>query len=116
MLFFEYPPCSTCRRAKAWLDANGVGYTARHIKDEPPSADELAEWIRTSGLDVKKFFNTSGQLYRSMKLSEKLPAMSFTEAVSLLAADGMLIKRPLVTDGDTVLVGFRESEWEEKLL
>lgn len=116
MLFFEYPPCSTCRRAKAWLDANGVGYTARHIKDEPPSADELAEWIRTSGLDVKKFFNTSGQLYRSMKLSEKLPAMSFTEAVSLLAADGMLIKRPLVIDGDTVLVGFRESEWEEKLL
>lgn len=116
MLFFEYPPCSTCRRAKAWLDANGVGYTARHIKDEPPSADELAEWIRISGLDVKRFFNTSGQLYRSMKLSEKLPAMSFTEAVSLLAADGMLIKRPLVIDGDTVLVGFRESEWEEKLL
>lgn len=116
MLFFEYPPCSTCRRAKAWLDANGVGYTARHIKDELPSADELAEWIRISGLDVKKFFNTSGQLYRSMKLSEKLPAMSFTEAVSLLAADGMLIKRPLVIDGDTVLVGFRESEWEEKLL
>lgn len=116
MLFLEYPPCSTCRKAKAWLDSHGVNYTPRHIKEENPNYEELKNWYAKSGLPLKKFFNTSGQLYKSMQLKDRLPAMSEEEQLRLLAEDGMLVKRPILVDGDTVLVGFRESEWEQALL
>ena len=115
MLFLEYPPCSTCKKAKAWLDANGVSYTARHIKEENPSYDELKLWYKRSGLPLKKFFNTSGLLYKSLNLKEKLPHMSEEEQLRLLASDGMLVKRPLVVLEDRVLTGFREAEWEKYL-
>lgn len=116
MLFLEYPPCSTCRKAKAWLDSHGVNYTPRHIKEDHPNYEELKNWYAKSGLPLKKFFNTSGQLYKSMQLKDRLPAMSEEEQLHLLAEDGMLVKRPILVDGDTVLVGFRESEWEQALL
>lgn len=116
MLFLEYPPCSTCKKAKAWLDERGVSYTARHIKEENPSYEELKLWYERSGLPLKKFFNTSGLLYKSMNLKEKLPAMSEEEQLRLLATDGMLVKRPLVVLEDTVMTGFREAEWEKILL
>lgn len=116
MLFLEYPPCSTCRKAKAWLDSQGVNYTPRHIKEDNPNYEELKNWYAKSGLPLKKFFNTSGQLYKSMQLKDRLPAMSEEEQLRLLAEDGMLVKRPILVDGDTVLVGFRESEWEQALL
>lgn len=116
MLFLEYPPCSTCRKAKAWLDSHGVNYTPRHIKEDNPNYEELKNWYAKSGLPLKKFFNTSGQLYKSMQLKDRLPAMSEEEQLHLLAEDGMLVKRPILVDGDTVLVGFRESEWEQALL
>lgn len=116
MLFLQYPPCSTCRKAKAWLDSHGVEYTARHIKEENPSYEELKDWHAKSGLPLKKFFNTSGQLYKSMQLKDRLPSMTEEEQLHLLAEDGMLVKRPLLVNGDTVLVGFRESEWEQALL
>lgn len=116
MLFLEYPPCSTCRKAKAWLDSHGVNYTPRHIKEENPNYEELKNWYAKSGLPLKKFFNTSGQLYKSMQLKDRLPAMSEEEQLRLLAEDGMLVKRPILVDGDNVLVGFRESEWEQALL
>lgn len=116
MLFLEYPPCSTCKKAKAWLDAHGVSYTARHIKEENPSYEELKLWHERSGLPLKKFFNTSGLLYKSLNLKEKLPSMSEEEQLRLLATDGMLVKRPLVVMEDTVLTGFREADWEQTFL
>ena len=116
MLFLEYPPCSTCKKARAWLDEHGVSYTARHIKEENPTYEELKLWYERSGLELKKFFNTSGLLYKSMNLKEKLPAMSQEEQLRLLAADGMLVKRPLVVLEDRVLTGFREADWQKTLL
>ena len=115
MLFLEYPPCSTCKKAKAWLDANGVSYTARHIKEENPSYEELKLWYERSGLPLKKFFNTSGLLYKSLNLKDKLPAMTEEEQLRLLATDGMLVKRPLVVLENRVLTGFRAAEWEKAL-
>ena len=115
MLFLEYPPCSTCKKAKAWLDANGVTYTARHIKEENPTYEELKDWYQRSGLPLKKFFNTSGLLYKSMNLKEKLPTMSEEEQLRLLATDGMLVKRPIVVTEDAILVGFKEALWETLL-
>ena len=115
MLFLEYPPCSTCKKAKAWLDENGVLYTARHIKEENPTYEELKLWYQRSGLPLKKFFNTSGLLYKSMNLKDKLPAMTEEEQLRLLATDGMLVKRPLVVLEDQVLTGFREAEWQKLL-
>ena len=115
MLFLEYPPCSTCKKAKAWLDANGIAYTARHIKEENPSYEELKAWYQRSGLPLKKFFNTSGLLYKSMNLKDKLPTMTEEEQLQLLATDGMLVKRPLVVLDDAVLTGFREAEWQKML-
>lgn len=116
MLFLEYPPCTTCRKARAWLDAQGVSYTARHIKEENPTYEELKCWYERSGLPLKKFFNTSGLLYKSMNLKERLPSMSEEEQLRLLATDGMLVKRPLVVLDDAVLTGFREADWQKTLL
>ena len=116
MLFLEYPPCSTCRKARVWLDEHGVEYAARHIKEENPSYEELKLWYERSGLPLKKFFNTSGLLYKSLNLKEKLPAMTEDEQLRLLATDGMLVKRPLVVLEDAVLTGFREAEWTASLL
>ena len=115
MLFIEYPKCSTCQKAKKWLDAHGIAYTDRHIKEENPTAEELRAWQAKSGQPLKKFFNTSGMLSRELGLKDKLPAMSEEEQIELLASDGMLVKRPLVILEDGVLIGFREKEWEEKL-
>ena len=115
MLFVQYPPCSTCQKAKKWLDAKGVSYTDRHIKEQNPSYEELKEWYEKSGLELKKFFNTSGLLYKSMNLKEKLPAMTEEEQLRLLASDGMLVKRPILVKGDKVLTGFKEAEWEKML-
>lgn len=115
MLFVEYPKCSTCKKAKKWLDDHAIAYTDRHIKEDNPTADELKMWHERSGLPLKRFFNTSGMLYREMELKDKLPSMSEEEQYNLLAADGMLVKRPLVVTEDSVLVGFREKEWEETL-
>ena len=116
MLLIEYPSCSTCQKAKKWLDDHGVAYTDRHIKENNPTYEELKAWYAASGLPLKKFFNTSGLLYKSMNLKEKLPAMSEEEQLRLLAYDGMLVKRPLVVTEKTVLTGFREAEWEKQLL
>lgn len=115
MLFVEYPKCSTCKKAKKWLDAHGVAYQARHIKEENPTVVELKEWHEKSGLPLKRFFNTSGILYKEKKLKDRLPSMSEEEQYELLATDGMLVKRPIVVTDDFVLVGFKEAEWEEKL-
>lgn len=115
MLFVCYPKCSTCKKAAAFLDSLNIPYETRHIKEENPTADELREWHQKSGLPLKRFFNTSGQLYRSMELSKKLPDMSEEEQFALLASDGMLVKRPIVVGDDFVLVGFKQKEWEEKL-
>lgn len=115
MLFVEYPSCSTCRKAKAWLDTHGLSYTDRHIVEENPSAAELKTWHKKSGLELKRFFNTSGKLYRSMELSKKLPNMTEDDMYTLLASDGMLVKRPLLITDDTVLVGFKEAEWSDLL-
>ena len=117
MLFLEYPPCSTCQKARKWLDGHGVAYTARHIKENNPTYDELKAWCASSGLPLKKFFNTSGLVYKSLDLKDRLPGMSEDEQLRLLAADGMLVKRPLVVlDDGRVLTGFREKEWEEAML
>lgn len=116
MLFIEYPSCSTCQKAKKWLDDHGVSYTDRHIKENNPTYEELKAWYAASGLPLKKFFNTNGLLYKSMNLKEKLPAMSEEEQLHLLASDGMLVKRPLVITDDRILVGFKEPQWEEVLL
>ncbi len=115
LLFVEYPKCTTCKKAKAFLDANGLDYTDRHIKEENPSVDELKSWIEKSGLDVKRFFNTSGILYREMGLKDKLADMSEDEKLTILSSDGMLVKRPILVGDDFVLVGFKESQWAEKL-
>ncbi len=116
VLFVEYPKCTTCQRAKKWLDNHGVSYEDRHIKENNPTAEELKIWYERSGLPLKRFFNTSGQIYRSMALKDKLPSMSQEEQLTLLATDGMLVKRPLVVGEDFVLVGFKEKEWEEQLI
>lgn len=115
MLFLQYPPCSTCQKAKRWLDEHGVAYEARHIKEENPSLEELRSWHTRSGLPLKKFFNTSGTLYKALGLKEKLPTMTEEEQLALLASDGMLVKRPLVVAEDFVLVGFKPAEWETAL-
>jgi arsenate reductase len=115
MLFLEYPKCSTCQKAKKWLDAQQVVYTDRHIVENHPSCEELKEWYDKSGLPLKKFFNTSGKLYKEMELKDKLPAMSEEEQLNLLASNGMLVKRPLLVDGDKVLIGFKEAEWSAYL-
>lgn len=115
MLFLEYPPCSTCKKAKAWLESNGIAYNARHIKENNPTYEELKEWYGRSGLPLKKFFNTSGLVYKSLNLKDRLPEMSEEEQLRLLASDGMLVKRPLVVLDNAVLTGFREKEWEETL-
>ena len=113
--FICYPRCTTCQKAKKWLDDNKIQYELRDIKEDNPSFEELSAWYEISGLSLKKFFNTSGLLYKSMNLKDKLPAMSEEEQLKLLASDGMLVKRPLVIGEDFVLVGFKESEWSEKL-
>ena len=115
MLFIEYPACSTCKKAKQWLDGRGVTYTDRHIKEQNPTYEELKGWYERSGLPLKKFFNTSGLLYKSMELKSKLPAMNDEEMLELLATDGMLVKRPLAIGDGWVLVGFKEAEWEAHL-
>ena len=111
MLFLCYPKCSTCRKAQDWLDDHGIAYDLRDIKLNNPTAEELTLWYRKSGLPLKKFFNTSGLLYKSMQLKERLPEMSGEEQIGLLATNGMLVRRPLLIGGDRVLVGFRETEW-----
>ena len=116
MLFVCYPRCSTCKKAQKWLEENQVDYTFRDIKEDNPTLEELKAWHEKSGLPLKKFFNTSGQLYRSMELSKKLPTMPEEEQFALLASDGLLVKRPLVVTDDRVLVGFKEAAWEEALL
>ncbi len=113
--FICYPKCTTCQKAKKWLDDNKIEYELRDIKEENPTLEELTAWYKQSGLPLKKFFNTSGLLYKSMKLKDKLPTMTEEEQLKLLASDGMLVKRPLVIGEDFVLVGFKESEWSEKL-
>ena len=110
-LFIEYPKCSTCRKAKKFLEENQVEFTDRHIVEANPSASELTEWIQRSGLSVKKFFNTSGKLYKDLALKDKLPTMSDEEQITLLASNGMLVKRPLIIEEGRVLVGFKETEW-----
>lgn len=116
MLFICYPKCSTCMKAKKWLDENGLEYELRDIKADNPSEEELLAWHQKSGLPLKRFFNSSGNLYKEMKLKDRLPQMSEEEQYALLATDGMLVKRPLLVSDDSVLVGFREKEWKEKLL
>ena len=117
MLFLQYPPCTTCKKAKAWLDTHGIAYEARHIKEQNPSYEELSQWLKISGLPVKKFFNTSGLQYKALNLKDKLPGMTVEEQLRLLATDGMLVKRPIVvTDDGKVLNGFKVAEWESAML
>ena len=113
--FICYPKCTTCQKAKKWLDDNKIEYELRDIKEDNPSLEELSAWYNMSGLPLKRVFNTSGLMYKSMELKDKLPTMSEEEQLKLLATDGMLVKRPLVIGKDFVLVGFKESEWIEKL-
>ena len=113
--FICYPKCTTCIRAKKWLDENKIQYEFRDIKQDNPTLQELTAWFKKSGLPIKKFFNTSGLLYKSMGLKDKLPNMSEREALELLATDGMLVKRPILVGNDFVLVGFKQAEWEEVL-
>ena len=115
ILFLEYPPCSTCQKAKRWLDEHHVSYSSRHIKQNNPTPEELRESYKKSGLPLKKFFNTSGLIYKSMGLKDKLPTMNEEEQIALLATDGMLVKRPLVIGDSFVLTGFKEKDWQEKL-
>ncbi len=111
-LFLEYPKCSTCQKAKKWLDENGIEYDARHIVERNPTEDELKKWVAMSGQPLQKFFNTSGMVYRSMGLKDKLPSMSEEEKFAILASNGMLVKRPLLIGEDIVLIGFRPQQWE----
>ncbi|MBO7175065.1 MAG: arsenate reductase family protein [Spirochaetaceae bacterium] len=113
--FFWYPRCGTCQKAKKWLEANNISYEAIDLKEVKPNRQQLEDWFKKSGLPLKKFFNTSGQVYKAMELKDKLPSMSQEEQLDLLASDGMLVKRPILISGDTVLVGFKETDWEEKL-
>ena len=115
MLFIEYPPCTTCRKAKKWLQDHGLEFTARHIKEQNPSFEELSSWQEKSGLELKKFFNTSGLVYKNLGLKDKLPGMSRQEQLQLLSSDGMLVKRPIVVTEDAVLVGFKADQWEKLL-
>ena len=115
MLFLCYPKCSTCKKAQKWLDENAVAYELRDIKEDKPSVEELSSWYQMSGLELKRFFNTSGLLYKSMALKDKLPSMREEEKLALLASDGMLVKRPILVGDGFVLVGFKESEWADML-
>ena len=115
-LFIHYPKCSTCQKAKKWLEAQGVAFEARHIVEENPTVEELSKWIAASGQPVKKFFNTSGLKYKELGLKDKLPSMTDEEQIALLATDGMLVKRPLVIGEEVVLAGFKEDKWAEALL
>lgn len=115
MLFLEYPSCTTCKKAKAWLQSKGLEFTARHIKEENPTAEELSLWQEKSGLALKKFFNTSGLVYKELGLKDRLPTMTREEQLDLLASNGMLVKRPIVVTEDAVLVGFKEKDWEKLL-
>ena len=115
LLFVEYPTCTTCQKARRFLDDHGAAYTDRHIKEQNPTVQELRTWWQRSGLPLKKFFNTSGLLYKSLGLKDRLPGMSEDEQLELLATDGMLVKRPVLVGDDFVLVGFREAEWQEKV-
>ena len=112
MLFVCYPKCSTCKKAQKWLDESGIDYELRDIREDNPGREELVEWHRKSGLPLKRFFNTSGMLYREMKLKDRLPNMTEDEMYALLATDGMLVKRPILVNGDTVLPGFKQADWE----
>lgn len=116
MLFIEYPKCTTCKKAKKFLDDNNIQYTDRNIKESNPTFDELKEWHEKSGFPLKKFFNTSGLLYKSMQLKEKLPTMTEEEQLKLLASDGMLVKRPVLVTESGILLGFKEEEWKQLLL
>ena len=116
MLFIHYPKCTTCKKAGAWLRDNNIEYTERNIKEQNPSVEELRLWLEKSGLPLKRFFNTSGVLYKEMQLKDKLPGMNEDEQLSLLASDGMLVKRPIIVTEDRVLVGFKADEWEKALL
>ena len=113
--FICYDRCSTCKKAEKWLDSKAIAYEKRPIKEENPTVQELKNWIQKSGLPAKKFFNTSGMLYREMELKDKLPSMSEDDMIAVLAKDGMLVKRPLMVTDDIVLVGFKEAEWEKNL-
>ena len=115
LTFICYPKCTTCKKAQAWLEENNVEYVLRDIKENNPTSEELKSWYEKSSQPLKKFFNTSGLLYRSMELKDKLPEMSEEEMVELLSSDGMLVKRPLLVSDDFVLIGFKESQWQEKL-
>lgn len=115
MLFIEYPKCSTCQKAKAWLDSHGLKYEDRHIVENNPTYEELKEWYEKSGMPLKRFFNTSGLLYKEMQLRDKLPTMSEDEQLKLLATNGMLVKRPVIVTDKVILTGFREAEWEKEL-
>ncbi len=112
-LFVEYPKCTTCQKAKKWLVEQGIEFTDRHIKEQNPTKEELQEWHEKSGMDIKKFFNTSGMLYKEMKLKERLPEMSLEEKYELLATDGMLVKRPILITEKSVFTGFKPEEWEK---
>ena len=113
MIFVQYPKCNTSKKAEAWLKENKINYESRPIKEENPTVEELKDWVKKSGLPVRKFFNTSGLLYKEMKLKDKLGSMTEEEMLALLATDGMLVKRPLLIGEEKVLVGFKESEWEK---
>lgn len=115
-LFLEYPPCGTCKKAKKWLDDHAISFEARHIRENRPSEAELRQWHASSGLPLKRFFNTSGQLYKTLQLKDKLASMSDDEQFALLASDGMLVKRPILVHENGVLVGFREATWQDTLL
>lgn len=115
MLFLEYPPCTTCQKARKFLEARGVAFTARHIKEDKPTQDELRDWWKRSGLPLKRFFNTSGLQYKALGLKDALPGMSEDEQLALLASDGMLVKRPILVGDGFVLTGFREPEWRAAL-
>ena len=115
MIFIEYPKCTTCKKAKKWLDDRGIEYTDRHIVEDNPTFDELKTWYKKSGLPLKRFFNTSGLLYKSMELKDRLATMSVDEQLTLLASNGMLVKRPLLITNNAVIPGFREKEWENAI-
>ena len=115
MLFVCYPKCTTCQKAQKWLEAQGVSYTVRHIKEENPTREELERWWKKSGLPLKRFFNTSGLQYKALGLKDRLPAMTEEEQLALLATDGMLVKRPILVGEDFVLPGFKQAEWEQAL-
>ena len=115
ILFIQYPKCTTCQKAKKWLDDNRIEYSDRHIKENNPTYEELKDWYKKSNLPLKRFFNTSGLLYKSMGLKDKLPTMSEDEQLKLLATDGMLVKRPIIVSDNVIMTGFKEKEWEENL-